>query len=275
MENPSPIQAAIRAAVDRGEKAMGIFLTNGFPHPDETLSVLRAIDRAGADFIELGMPFSDPIAEGGPIQRASAQALAHGTRMSDAFAVARTFCAESSTPVLLMGYINPVLRYGVEAFCKDASEAGVCGLILPDLPPEEAHLIAETAARYRLGLVLLIAPTTPKERIERIDTIAHGAFIYAVSITGLTGSGLGEVDAVTTYLREARSVIHHNPLLVGFGIRSHEDGRRLSAETDGFIVGSALVTEIEALWDKEMSADARIKHVESFVHALKFGESTT
>jgi tryptophan synthase alpha chain len=254
--------------------AMGLFLTNGFPHPDATLPILQAIDRGGADFIELGMPFSDPLAEGLPIQRSSMRALGHGVTLSDAFETAAGFRAASDTPLLLMGYINPVLKYGVEAFCQDAQQAGVDGLILPDLPPQESALLTDAAAAHDLDLVFLVAPNSSDARIREIDELATG-FVYAVSVTGLTGSDLGS-RPVETYLQRARSLVQHNPLCVGFGIRSHDDAMRLSAHTDGFIVGSALINRCAELWDDPSLSDAeRLEAVEQFARTLKHGTRHT
>ncbi|GAB5519280.1 MAG: tryptophan synthase subunit alpha [Rhodothermales bacterium] len=266
------IRQAIAAATARGEKAAGLFLTNGFPDPISTLPILFAMDDAGADFIELGMPFSDPLAEGLPIQRSSERALSHGVTMPDAFETARAFKAQRSTPVLLMGYINPIYRYGVSNFCRDAASSGVDGLILADLPPEEGHLIEAEARDAGLDLVYLIAPNTADARIAAIDEQAT-AFIYAVSVTGLTGSDLGGLDRVQAYLRRAKGIVQDNPLLVGFGIRSHDDAMRLSAETDGFIVGSALIQTVERLWgDASLSETERLDGVRAFVRGLKYGE---
>lgn len=258
----------------RGEKAMGLFLTNGFPEPSATGPILRAIDRGGADFIELGMPFSDPLAEGLPIQRSSARALSHGVTMADAFETAEAFRTESETPLLLMGYINPVLQYGPEAFCQNAAASGVDGLILPDCPPEESGLITDAAAKAGLDLVYLIAPNTSDERVRRIDRLASG-FVYAVSVSGLTGSDLSAaMSSVESYLKRARTLVQQNPLLVGFGIKSHADAMRLSAHTDGFIVGSALINRVEALWDDASLADEeRLRQVEAFARELKHGAS--
>ncbi|PEN12889.1 tryptophan synthase subunit alpha [Longibacter salinarum] len=254
---------------DRGEKAMGLFLTNGFPNPDATLPILRAIDEAGVDFVELGMPFSDPLAEGLPIQRSSERALSHGVTMDDAFETAAAFREESDTPLLLMGYVNPVLKYGAERFCERASEAGVDGVILPDVPPEEARFITDAAQRHDLDIVFLIAPNTSDERIQRIDKLASG-FVYAVSVTGLTGSSLsGDVDA---YLHRARNLVTDNALLVGFGIKTHEDAMELSQHTDGFIVGSALINHCADLWDApSLSDEERLASVRSFARKLKYG----
>ncbi|PQJ34189.1 tryptophan synthase subunit alpha [Salinibacter sp. 10B] len=259
----------------RNEKAMGLFLTDGFPEPDATVPLLHALDRGGVDFIELGMPFSDPLAEGRPIQRASARALDHGVQMQDTFRRAETFRAESDTPLLLMGYVNPVLKYGVEAFCRDAAAAGVDGLILPDLPPEESASLTDAASEYNLDLVFLIAPNSSDDRIRAVDRRATG-FVYAVSVTGLTGSDLSGTPSVDAYLERARELVQHNPLLVGFGIKTHEDAMRLSRHTDGFIVGSALINTVDELWaDDTHTMDDRLDAVEAFARRLKYGTPAT
>jgi tryptophan synthase alpha chain len=255
----------------RDEKAMGLFLTDGFPETDATVPLLHALDRGGVDFIELGMPFSDPLAEGRPIQRASARALDNGVTMRDTFRRAETFRSESDTPLLLMGYVNPLLKYGIDDFCRDAAAAGVDGLILPDLPPEESDHLTEAAAEHDLDLVFLIAPNSSDDRIRAVDRRATG-FVYAVSVTGLTGSDLDGTPTVDEYLERAQSLIDENPILVGFGIKNHEDAMRLSRNTHGFIVGSALINRVEALWDDEtLSEEARLNAVEEFVHELKHG----
>lgn len=266
------LQSALAACAERGEKAMGLFLTSGFPDRESTLSILQSIDEAGADFIELGMPFSDPLAEGLPIQRSSERALQGGIRMRDTLETAASFRAESETPLLLMGYINPIHRYGAGAFCRDARDAGVDALILADLPLDESGIIADEAASAGLGMVNLIAPNSADDRIRRIDEQTT-AFVYAVSVTGLTGSGLGAVDSVQSYLQRARGLVTRNPLLVGFGIRSHDDARLLSRHTDGFIVGSALIEHVEELWDDtQLSTDEQHEAVRDFVRALKHGD---
>ena len=255
----------------QGENAMGLFLTDGFPKPDATVPILRALDRGGVDFIELGMPFSDPLAEGRPIQNASAQALSHGVTLADTFQTAEDFRAGSETPLLLMGYVNPVLAYGIDDFCRDAAAAGVDGLILPDLPPEESAQLCEAAAAQDLDLVFLIAPNTSEERIAAVDRRATG-FVYAVSVTGLTGSDLADAPTVDEYLQHARRLVSQNPLLVGFGIETHEDAMQLSTHTDGFIVGSALINRVAALWNSpEKSSAERLDAVEEFARDLKYG----
>ena len=265
------IQRAFDACRTRGEKAMGLFITNGFPEPAATLPILRTIDEAGADFIELGMPFSDPLAEGLPIQHASERALRHGVKMADAFRTAESFRAESETPLLLMGYVNPILRYGADAFCRDAASAGVDGLILPDLPPEEADLIQSAADDAGLGLVFLVAPNTAEARVRLVDERAS-AFVYAVSVAGLTGTEINGVDGISAYLERMRGLVHNNPLCVGFGIRDHAAARQLSVHTDGFIVGSALIRLAEQLWDDvALSPGERLERLRRWTRELKHG----
>lgn len=267
-ESSNRLRRTLDATRAAGGKALGLFLTSGFPEPDATLPILRAADEAGATFIELGMPFSDPLAEGLPIQHASERALARGTTMADTLRTAEAFRAASETPLVLMGYVNPILRYGVARFCADAASAGADGLILPDLPPAEADLIEAEAAAHGLALTFLVAPNTPEARVRLVDARSTG-FVYAVSVTGLTGSALGAGDAVSAYLRRIRPMVQTNPLLVGFGIRTGEDARRFAADADGVIVGSALIQLVERLWDDPTLADsARLDAVRSFVRDL-------
>lgn len=258
----------------RDEKAMGLFLTDGFPNPKATVPLLRALDEGGVDFLELGMPFSDPLAEGRPIQKASARALSHGVTIKNTLDRAKQFREESDTPLLLMGYVNPILSYGIDDFCRDAAAAGVDGLILPDLPPEESEPLSEAAGTHGLDLVFLIAPNSSDDRIRTVDQFATG-FVYAVSVTGLTGSDLSEDASIDQYLQRARTLLQDNPLLVGFGIKTHADAMRLSRHTDGFIVGSALINHVEALWEESShSPKERLKAVEQFAHHLKSGAPT-
>ncbi|MEO0559168.1 MAG: tryptophan synthase subunit alpha [Bacteroidota bacterium] len=265
------LRAHLNGLRQRDETAMGLFLTSGFPQPDATLPILRAVDEAGADFIELGMPFSDPVAEGLPIQHASERALAQGATMTHAFETASAFRRESDTPLVLMGYANPVFRYGVSDFCRDAASSGVDGLILPDLPPEEAEELEAACQTHALSITHLVAPNTAPTRIELVDRRSTG-FVYAVSVAGLTGSGLGEADATDAYLARTRQLVSENPLLVGFGIKTHEDAERLSRHTDGFIVGSALIRLAESLWDNpDFTESERLARVSDWATTLKLG----
>lgn len=271
MSSPSRLTDLLRQLRADRKKALGIFVTSGFPSLKATLPILRAIDEGGADFIEIGMPFSDPLAEGKPIQRASEQALANGTTMNDTFAVARAFREGSDTPLVLMGYVNPIIRLGPRNFFTSARSSGVDAIILPDLPPEEASLLMEEARSNDIDLIFLIAPTTPNDRMQRIDRLSRG-FVYAVSVTGLTGSRITESSDTTNYLRRAREQVTGNPLLVGFGIRTHDDVNRFGEHTDGCIVGSALIQELDDLWKNERMTDTeRMMRIRSFVNRLKYG----
>jgi len=252
----SRLRHILQENVSAGRKSLGMFVTNGFPTLRDTPGLLIALDEGGADFIELGMPFSDPLAEGAPIQRSSERALAGGVCMSDAFDVAVTFRRQSTTPLVLMGYSNPVYRFGISNFFASAQSSGVDAVILPDLPPEESKPFRQEAQEAGVDLVFLIAPNTPDDR----------------SVTGLTGSRLQETDSISGYLQRARGLVTQNPLLVGFGIATHGDFYRLSQNTDGCIVGSALVHEIETLWKEEnLSASQRLDAVRLFVRKLKYG----
>lgn len=266
------LRHVLHASQASGHKAMGLFLTNGFPTLQDTPAVLQALDQGGADFIELGMPFSDPLAEGLPIQRSSTRALSGGTTMEDAFKTVASFRESSDTPVLLMGYINPILQYGVQRFCADARQSGIDGLIIPDLPPQEADILSPACQENGLDLVFLVAPNSSDERILNIDRVSTG-FVYAVSVTGLTGSGIEDrLQSIEAYLERARGLVTNNPLLVGFGIKSHQDARRLCHHTDGFVVGSSLVALIEDLWDhSDISPDQRLERIRQFANTLKHG----
>ncbi len=266
----SRLTTTLHALQTQGKKAMGIFLTSGFPHPSVTNLLLDAVDRGGTDFIELGMPHSDPLAEGVPIQHSSTCALQAGVTMQDTLNAVIAFRKHSDTPLLLMGYINPILRFGVEEFCRQAADAGVDGFIIPDLPPLESAPLRAHAQEKGLDLVFLVAPNTPAERMKEIDRISNG-FVYCVSITGLTGTGITErMEAINTYLKHARQLITSNPLLVGFGIQTRKDAQRLSKHTDGFIVGSAVIKQIEQLWARpDLSLTERGRLLTQFVHSLK------
>lgn len=269
----SRLEQRLRGCREVGKPVMGLFLTCGYPTREATLPLLHAIDEAGADFLELGMPFSDPVAEGLPIQHASEVALANGTRLGDVLETAHAFREESETPLVLMGYANPVFHYGVEAFCQDASAAGVDGFILPDLLPEESGDLERAARRKNLTVTYLVAPNTHEERVRLIASRSTG-FVYAVSVTGLTGTTLNDTDETAEYLKTTRRIVQEMnsslPLLVGFGISSPAEARRLSAHTDGFIVGSALIKRAERLWnDETLSNEDRLSQISTWVDSFR------
>lgn len=237
MSRLAETMAARRAA---GRKALTAFITAGDPVPEATVPALRALVRGGADIVELGMPFSDPEAEGPSIQRSSERALANRVTLSGVLDMARDFrSADDTTPVVLMGYLNSVMRMGYETFASRAREAGVDGLILVNLPPEEAGPAQEALARQDIDLIFLVAPTTSRERAERIAARGSG-FVYYVSLKGVTGANHLDVADVGRNISALREVCRL-PVQVGFGIKDAESARAVARFADGIVVGSALV----------------------------------
>ncbi len=239
-----------------GRKWLIPYLTPEFPTAGATVPLLLALQSAGADAIELGLPFSDPLADGPTIQAASNRALANGASVRRVIERVREARAAGLTvPLLLMGYINPILRYGAQAFAHDAAEAGADGLILPDLPPEEGEVIAAPARTNGLSVVYLIAPTSSDERIRQIDR-ASSDFSYCVSVTGVTGVKEAGADALSSFLgRVAR--LAEKPFVVGFGLSRPEQIRAVwDGPAFGAVVGSALLRAIETAPDTETAVQS-------------------
>ena len=222
-------------------KALNTFITAGDPVPEATVPAMHALVAGGADIIELGVPFSDPEADGPTIQAGSERALANGTTLGDVLAMAAAFrTTDQQTPIVLMGYLNVFLKMGYGTFCAAAVEAGVDGVIVVNMPPEEApEFKAELAARG-LDLVLLLAPTTTAERAALIAGQASG-FVYYVSYKGITGAAHLDADAVGERLGAIRSRLGELPVLVGFGIKDGASAAAIAAHADGVVVGSILV----------------------------------
>ena len=232
--------AALSAA---GRKALVPFLTAGDPSLEATVPVMHALVAAGADVIELGMPFSDPMADGPVIQRSSERALARGANLAHVFDSVRAFRErDADTPVVLMGYLNPVEIRGPAAFAAQAAAAGVDGVLLVDLPPEEAGDLRPAFSDAGVALILLAAPTTSDARLAVLGATAAG-YLYYVSFAGVTGADRLDTGAAGTRLREVR---RHSPVPVvaGFGIRDAESARAMAREADGVVVGSALVAAL-------------------------------
>ena len=224
----------------KGAKALIPYITAGDPHPSHTVKMMHGLVEAGADIIELGVPFSDPMADGPVIQLACERALAHGTSLNDILQMVREFRVDNAdTPVVLMGYLNPIEIYGYEAFAKDASAAGINGLLTVDLPPEEAGGVAELLDAAGIDPIFLLAPTTSKERAEHISRYARG-FIYYVSIKGVTGAAALDVQAVADKLDDIRDS-SSLPVGVGFGIRDAATAAAVGNIADAVVVGSLLV----------------------------------
>mgnify|MGYP000734080947 CR=1 FL=1 len=231
---------ALRA---RGRKALVPFVTAGDPQPSVTVPLIHALVAGGADIIELGVPFSDPMADGPVIQRASERALKHDVSLVQVIGMVREFRRrDTATPVVLMGYLNPVEVMGYERFARDAAAAGVDGVLTVDMPPEEADDLAHALKAHALDPVFLIAPTSTDERITKIAKAASG-FIYYVSLRGVTGAANLNAHEVATRLDAIRKRTSL-PLGVGFGIRDAESAARMAAIADAVVVGSALVARI-------------------------------
>jgi len=227
-----------------GRKALIPYVTAGDPEPAVTVPLMHAMVAAGADVIELGVPFSDPMADGPVIQRAAERALEHGTSLRDVLAMVAEFRqTDSATPVVLMGYLNPVEVMGYEAFAKAASEAGVDGVLSVDLPPEEAHDLLVALRANGLDPIFLLAPTTDDARIDKICAVASG-YVYYVALKGVTGAGGLDVRSVADKLAQIRR--HTDlPVGVGFGIKDADSAAAVARVADAVVVGSALVKKIE------------------------------
>ncbi|SFH64246.1 tryptophan synthase subunit alpha [Modicisalibacter xianhensis] len=254
------IDQRFAALKEQGRTALIPYITAGDPSPDYTVSYMHALVEAGADVIELGIPFSDPMADGPVIQKACERALKHNTRLSHVFAMVSEFRRQDSdTPVVLMGYLNPIERLGYPTFAKQAAEAGVDGVLIVDMPPEEADEIAPLLKEHHLQSIFLVAPTTSEARAATI--CAHGeGYLYYVSLKGVTGAASLDVAAVDRQLDVLRKLTGL-PLCVGFGIRDGASAAAVGKVADGVIVGSALVSRIAEGCERPESVTAELKTV--------------
>ncbi|MEX0720650.1 MAG: tryptophan synthase subunit alpha [Balneolaceae bacterium] len=250
-------------------KLMSLFITAGFPDLESTVDLILGFEKNGADIIELGMPFSDPLADGPTIQYSSDIAINNGITIVKIFEMVKEVRKKSGIPIILMGYMNPILRFGVDKFCQQAKAAGVDGLIIPDIPIEEGGMIGEKAKTSNLSLIYLVAPNTSDERMKLADEKSTG-FVYCVSVTGVTGAREGEEvsKSVSRFISRVKQNITQNPVMVGFGIKTHKDAIDVTSIADGFIVGSALINNIKENYPE----DGWQSQIFSFVHTLKFGK---
>jgi tryptophan synthase alpha chain len=224
-------------------RILNVYFTAGYPSLDATLEIMSALQENGADLIELGMPYSDPLADGPVIQQSSARALQSGMSIEVLFNQLRNFRSVIHTPVVLMGYMNPVLQYGFEKFCADAASVGIDGLILPDLPPFEFEKIYQPVLKkYELDFIFLVTPETSDERVCKLDALSSG-FLYAVSSSSTTGSEKAS-KAVSGYLERLKSLQLRNPVLVGFGIRDKQTFDDACIHANGVIIGTAYIQAI-------------------------------
>jgi tryptophan synthase alpha chain len=256
---------------DQNRPALVTFLTAGDPDYDTSLDILRHLPAAGADIIEMGMPFSDPMAEGPPIQASSKRALLAGQTMVKTLRMVRAFRdGEADTPIVLMGYYNPIFSYGNEKFLRDASAAGADGLIIVDLPPEADDELCIPAMDRGLNFIRLATPTTDDERLPVVLTNTSG-FVYYVSITGITGTAAPDTTRVAQAVTRIKA--HTDlPVVVGFGVKTAEQARIIGADADGVVVGSALVNALRDSLDADgRGSGTTVRAVTDLVRQLAGG----
>jgi tryptophan synthase alpha chain len=259
------------ALKSEGRPALVTFLMGGDPDHDTSLAIIRALPKAGADVIEIGMPFTDPMADGPAVQAAGLRALAAGATLVKTLDLIRAFrTTDDTTPVVLMGYYNPIFIYGVEKFLRDADASGVDGLIVVDLPPEEDEELCLPALKAGLNFIRLATPTTDDKRLPAVLANTSG-FVYYVSITGITGSA--KPDPAKVGAAVARIKRHTDlPVCVGFGVRTAEDARAIASGADGVVVGSALIDMVKnSLDDAGKAGPLTVKAVTGLVAELASG----
>jgi tryptophan synthase alpha chain len=259
----SRIQGRFQALARDKRKALIPYITAGDPHPSLTVPLMRALVEAGADILELGVPFSDPMADGPVIQRAGERALKHGVGLTDVLRLAGEFRkSDKTTPIVLMGYANPIEAMGVEKFIAAAKAADIDGVIVVDYPPEECEQFAALAKKHGIDPVFLLAPTSTDKRIEQVARVGSG-YLYYVSLRGITGAShidLGDVAARIPKIRAATKL----PIGVGFGIRDAESARRVAQAADAVVIGSRIIQEIEA-----GAADQAVSRVKAFLKPIR------
>jgi tryptophan synthase alpha chain len=259
----SSITQAFEQAKREGRGVLIPYFMCGYPSAQQSVELVLAAIDGGADIVELGMPFSDPLADGATIQHAGHVALEGGMTIHGCMEVARQVSTQRATPLILMGHYNPVLAFGIERFCHTAAASGVCGLIIPDLPPQEALPLQQAAQQYGLSLIFLVPPTTSDERIAHIVQVAAngmGSFIYCVSLSGVTGARAALPPQLHSFVARVRDYTkdYDLPLAVGFGLSTPEHIAEVTSYADGAVVGSALVKLIEQHQEREQVA--AVKH---------------
>lgn len=245
---------------EKSKRVLNVYCTAGYPSLDSTMKVMTSLQKNGADIIELGMPYSDPLADGEVIQVSSIKALANGMNIAVLFDQIKDMRKSISIPVILMGYMNPILQYGFENFCKKAKEVGVDGLILPDLPLFEfEQSYGKIITENNLDFIFLVTPETPVDRIKKLDSLSNG-FLYAVSSSATTGKDK-DFNVVAKYLQKLQAMQLKNPILVGFGIKDKATFDAATLHTQGAIIGSAYIQQLTKGGDIETTTSQFLNSV--------------
>ena len=245
---------------EKSKRILNVYCTAGYPSLDSTMKVMASLQKNGADIIELGMPYSDPLADGEVIQVSSIKALANGMNIAVLFEQIKDMRKSISIPVILMGYMNPILQYGFENFCKKAKEVGVDGLILPDLPLFEfEQSYGKVITENNLDFIFLVTPETPVDRIKKLDSLSNG-FLYAVSSSATTGKDK-DFNVVAQYLQKLQAMQLKNPILVGFGIKDKATFDAATVHTQGAIIGSAYIQQLTKGGDIETTTSQFLNSV--------------
>jgi len=245
---------------EKTKRILNVYCTAGYPSLDSTMKVMTSLQKNGVDIIELGMPYSDPLADGEVIQVSSIKALANGMNIAVLFEQIKDMRKSISIPVILMGYMNPILQYGFENFCKKAKEVGVDGLILPDLPLFEfEQSYGKIITENNLDFIFLVTPETPDQRVKKLDSLSNG-FLYAVSSSATTGKDK-DFNVVAQYLQKLQAMQLKNPILVGFGIKDKATFDAATVHTQGAIIGSAYIQQLTKGGDIETTTSQFLNSV--------------
>ncbi len=263
------ITSAFARAKQEGRGVLIPYFMCGYPSAAQSVELVLAAIEGGADIVELGMPFSDPLADGASIQHAGHLALERGMTINGCMEVARQVSARSAVPLILMGYYNPALAFGIERFCQAAAANGVCGLIIPDLPPEEAGPLQQAAQKHGIAITFLVPPTAPGERIAQIAKIAasgSGSFIYCVSLSGVTGARTELPPHLRSFIARVYGYTTEFklPVVVGFGLSTPAHIAEVTSYADGAVVGSALVRLID-----QYAQEEQVEAVKSYILSLR------
>jgi len=269
MQGIQHIQSQFELVKSEGRSALMPYFTLGYPDQEQSLEILVQISRSGADLIELGVPFSDPLADGPTIQHSTQVALQQGTNLALCLKMTAELRERGvDQPLILMGYYNPILAYGIDRFVGAAARAGADGFIVPDLPPEEAGDLQTACQKHKLALIYLLAPTSTPERITLMAARASG-FIYLVSLTGVTGARKGLSTGLQAFIDRVRSATDL-PLAVGFGISTPDQASQVAGQADGVIVGSALINAVEESDNPVETAGTFVARLRQAVEEVRF-----